>query len=68
MGAYVKFKFGITHFVYNYMETSHVTSNIKLFTLYRGADFEPTTYTDNMPAALPSELTGYDDMICSIIT
>ena len=66
MGAYVKFKLGITHFVHNYMETSHVTSKIKLFTLQLGAFFEPRP-TDNMSAALPSELSGYDDMICSII-
>ena len=33
MGTYVKFTFGITHFAHNYMETSHVTSKIKLFTL-----------------------------------
>ena len=33
MGAYVKFKFGMTHSVHNCMETSHVTSKIKLFTL-----------------------------------
>ena len=44
MGAYVKFKLGITHFVHNYMETSHVTSKVKLFTLQLGAGFEPTTY------------------------
>ena len=33
MGSNVKFKLGTTHFTHNYMETSHVTSNIKLFTL-----------------------------------
>ena len=33
MGAYVKFKLGMTHFTHNYMETSHVISKIKLFTL-----------------------------------
>ena len=66
MGAYVKFKLGMTHFVHNCMETSHVTSKIKLFTLQLGAGLNPQP-TDNMSAALPSELSGYDDMICSII-
>ena len=32
MGAYVKFMLRMTHFVHNYMETSHVTSKINLFT------------------------------------
>ena len=66
MGAYVKFKLGITHFTHNYMETSHVTSKIKLFTLQLGAGLNPRP-TDNISAALPLELSGYDDMICSII-
>ena len=44
MGAYVKFKLGITHFTHNYMETSHVTPKIKLFTPQLAAGFEPTTY------------------------
>ena len=30
MGAYVKFKLGITHFAHIWMETSHVTSKPKL--------------------------------------
>ena len=66
MGAYVKFKLGITHFTHNYMETSHVTSKIKLFTFQLGAGLNPRP-TDNISAVLPSELSGYDDMICSII-
>ena len=65
MGAYVKFQLGITHFTHNYMETSHVTSKIKLFTFQLGAGLNPRP-TDNISAALPSELSGYDD-ICSII-
>ena len=66
MGAYVKFKLGMTHFTHNYMETSHIISKIKLFTLQLGAGLNPRP-TDNVSAALPSELSGYDDMICSII-
>ena len=65
MAAYVKFKLGINHFTHNYMETSHVTSKIKLFTFQLGAGLNPRP-TDNISAALPSELSGYDD-ICSII-
>ena len=49
MGAYVKFKLGITHFTHNYMETSHVTSKIKLFTLQLGAGLNPRP-TDNISA------------------
>ena len=66
MGAYVKLELGMTHFVHNYMETSHVISKIKLFTLYLEAGLNPRP-TDKMSAALPSELSGYDDMMCSII-
>ena len=33
MGANVKFKQGMAHFVHNCMEISHVTSKIKLFTI-----------------------------------
>ena len=66
MGAYVKFKLGITYFTHNYMETSHVISKIMLFTLQLGAGLNPSP-TDNISAVLPSELSGYDDMICSII-
>ena len=67
MGAYVKFKLGMTHFTHNYMETSHVTSKIKLFTLQLGAGLNPRP-TDNMCLPLSHlELSGYDDMICSII-
>ena len=47
------------------METSHVISKIKLFTLWLGAGLNPRP-TDNMSAALPSELSGYDD-ICSLL-
>ena len=56
LGTYVKFKLGTTHFTHNYMETSHVTSNIKLFPLKLGAGLNPRP-TDNMSAALPSELS-----------
>ena len=67
MGAYVKFKLGITHFTHNYMETSHVTSKIKLFTLQLGAGFEPTILQITFLRLSHLELSGYDDMICSII-
>ena len=66
MGAYVKFKLGMTHFVHNCMETSHVTSKIK-FSHFSSEEVLNPQPTNNTSAALPSELSGYDDMICSII-
>ena len=42
MGAYVKFKLGMTHSVHNCMETSHVTYKITL----AGEGFEPTAYSN----------------------